>query len=239
MFLLQWSQHSTSSSVYNHQASFLCWAEAIFVGNVMPSTWGLVHNRPNQLSIAFSEHLSHRVFPVGMFLATVAVYLDVSFFCHENTFTVVVTYIFAWSFLPVRCRCRGLLLCLITINDTHTNAHAQSVPLLWTRVRPVAETITFTTHNIHKRQAPMPSAGFEHNPSKRAAADIRVRPRGYRFRLHCAVLQFIYDFWCSCNRHNCLWMLTIKSTHFWWVCLALITADHPWQWKYWDQKHLL
>lgn len=126
MFLLQCCQHLTFSSVYNHQASFLCWAEAIFVGNVMPSTWGLLHNRTNQLSVAFSEHLSLRVFPVGMFLTTVAVYLDVSFFCHENTFTVVVTYIFARSFLPVRCRCRGLLLCLITLNDTLTHKHTHT-----------------------------------------------------------------------------------------------------------------
>jgi len=127
MFLLQCCQHLTFSSVYNHQASFLCWAEAIFVGNVMPSTWGLLHNRTNQLSVAFSEHLSLRVFPVGMFLTTVALYLDVSFFCHANTFTVVVTYIFARSFLHVHCRCRGLLLCLITLNDTLTHTNTRTV----------------------------------------------------------------------------------------------------------------
>jgi hypothetical protein len=202
----------------------------------MPSTWGLLHNRTNQLSVAFSEHLYLRVFLVGMFLATLAVYLDVSFFYPENTFTVVVTYIFVWSFLPVCCRCRGLLLCLITLNDTHslslshthtrararTHAHAHSVPLLWTRDRPVAETSAYTTHSIHEWQTSMPLAGFEHNPSKRAAADLRVRLRGYRLRLYCAVLQLIYKLWCSCDRHNCLWILAIKAVHFWWVCFALI-----------------
>jgi len=36
-----------------------------------------------------------------------------------------------------------------------------------------------TTHNIHKRQASMSAAGFESaNPSKRAAADPRLRLRG-------------------------------------------------------------
>jgi hypothetical protein len=216
MFLLQCSQHSTSSSVYNHQASFFCWTEAIYVGNVMPSTWGLLHNRTNQLSVEFSEHLSLRVFLVCMFLVTLAVYLDVCFFYFENTFTVVVAYIFVWSFVPVRCRCWGLLLLNYTLTHTQTHAHAHSVPLFWTRDRSVAETSTCATRSIHKRQTSMPSEGFEHNSSKRAAADLRVRPRG--FRLYCAVLQLIYKLWCRCDRHNCLWILMIKSVHFWWVC---------------------
>jgi len=76
-----------------------------------------------------------------------------------------------------------------THTHTQTHVHAHSVPLLWTRDRPVAETSTCTTHNIHRRQTSMPSAGFEHNSSRRAAADLRARPRGYRFRLYCAVLQ--------------------------------------------------
>jgi hypothetical protein len=39
-----------------------------------------------------------------------------------------------------------------------------------------------TTHNIRSRQRAKPPAGFEprtHNTSKRAAADPRLRPRGY------------------------------------------------------------
>ena len=40
--------------------------------------------------------------------------------------------------LPVRCRCRRLLLHMVAINDTHT----RSVGLLWTNDRPIAETST-------------------------------------------------------------------------------------------------
>jgi len=35
-----------------------------------------------------------------------------------------------------------------------------------------------TTHDTHKTQTSMTPAGFETNPSKRAAADPRLRPRG-------------------------------------------------------------
>jgi len=36
-----------------------------------------------------------------------------------------------------------------------------------------------TTHNTHKRQTSMPPVGFEPNPSKRAAADPRLKTRGH------------------------------------------------------------
>jgi len=52
---------------------------------------------------------------------------------------------------PSNCSCRVLLLHLIT----------HSVGVLWTRDRPVAETVIYTTHKIHNRQISMPSAGFE------------------------------------------------------------------------------
>jgi hypothetical protein len=45
-------------------------------------------------------------------------------------------------FLPTRCRCRGLLLRLITLNDTHTRTHARTLRLSWARDRLVAETST-------------------------------------------------------------------------------------------------
>jgi hypothetical protein len=43
-----------------------------------------------------------------------------------------------------------------------------------------------TKHNTHNRQTSMPSVGFEprtHDLSKRAAADLRLRPRGHWDRL--------------------------------------------------------
>ena len=59
---------------------------------------------------------------------------------------------------------------------------SHSVGLLWTSDRPVAETstrhhTTFTT-DIHA-----PGEIRTHNPSKRAAADPRLRPRGHWDRL--------------------------------------------------------
>ena len=35
-----------------------------------------------------------------------------------------------------------------------------------------------TIYNTHNRQTSMPPVGFEHSPSKRAAADPHLRPRG-------------------------------------------------------------
>ena len=42
-----------------------------------------------------------------------------------------------------------------------------------------------TTHNTHNRQTSMPPGGIRtHDLSRRAAADLRLRPRGYWDRLH-------------------------------------------------------
>ena len=59
-----------------------------------------------------------------------------SVFCYiSHSFLVL-------NFLPNRCRCKGLLLHLIGLNDTHTQTHTNihSVGLLWTRDQPVADT---------------------------------------------------------------------------------------------------
>ena len=39
--------------------------------------------------------------------------------------------------------------------------YTQTVGLLWTSDQPIADTATYTTHNQHKEQISMPSAGFE------------------------------------------------------------------------------
>jgi len=59
--------------------------------------------------------------------------------------------------VPTHCRCREILLHLITLNATLTH----SIGHFWTNNRPVAETTTCTIHNIHKRQTSMSLAGFE------------------------------------------------------------------------------
>ena len=56
-----------------------------------------------------------------------------------------------------------------------------SVGLLWTSDRPVAETSTDNTQ--HSRHIHTPGGIRTRTPSKRAAADPRLRPRGHRDRL--------------------------------------------------------
>jgi hypothetical protein len=60
-----------------------------------------------------------------------------------------------WHFLPIHWRCKGLLLRLITLNDT------QSVGFPWGSDRPNAEVSTCKTHHIFKRYTSTSPEGFE------------------------------------------------------------------------------
>ena len=51
------------------------------------------------------------------------------------------------------CRCRGLLLHPITLSDTHEHSSGREVGR--------RRDLCLTTHSIHKRQSPTPSAEFE------------------------------------------------------------------------------
>ena len=71
--------------------------------------------------------------------------------------------------VPTHCRCRGLLLHVIT--PRHTQTHTHSIGLPWTSDRPVADTstwqnTTFTKTNIHGD-----GRIRTRNPSKPAALD--------------------------------------------------------------------
>ena len=58
----------------------------------------------------------------------------------------------------------------------------------------VAETSTYTTHNIHNRQTSMSPVGIRtRNPKRREATDLRLRPRGHWDRLFKIILDFIQD----------------------------------------------
>jgi hypothetical protein len=59
---------------------------------------------------------------------------------------------------------------------THSDT-PQSVGLLWTRPRPVAEHTTYTTE-----RHPFPGGFRTHNPSRREATDLQLRPRNHRDR---------------------------------------------------------
>jgi len=52
----------------------------------------------------------------------------------------------------------GLL--IVEVSRAHTDT-PHSGRLLWTSDQPVAESVTYATHNEHKRRTSMPSAGFE------------------------------------------------------------------------------
>jgi hypothetical protein len=69
----------------------------------------------------------------------------------------------------------GFYLHLITLR------HApQSVGLLWTRDRPVAETSTWQHKHCTGDKHPCPPVGIRtHDPSKRSAAGLRLRPRSH------------------------------------------------------------
>jgi len=57
------------------------------------------------------------------------------------------------SLVLTHCRCRGLLLHLITLSNTQENSSGRDVDL--------RRDLCLTTHNIHKRQTSTPSAEFE------------------------------------------------------------------------------
>ena len=63
---------------------------------------------------------------------------------------------------------------LITHNDA-----SHSVGLLWTSDQPVAETSTWQHTTLTTDKHPCPGGIRTHNLSKRAAADLRLRPHGY------------------------------------------------------------
>jgi hypothetical protein len=81
-----------------------------------------------------------------------------------------------------------------TDRQRQTHTHTQSVGLLWTCDRPVAEVATYTTNNTRKRRTFRAISGIRTGyPSNRAAADLRDRPRGHRDR-H-VVISMWFKFW--------------------------------------------
>jgi hypothetical protein len=99
-----------------------------------------------------------------------------------------------WPLLPTHCRCRGLLLHLITLNDTHTHIHKHTHTL----GRPLDEgsarrnDLYLTTHNTHKNQTSMPPSGFE------PAIPASERPQTYDALDRAATGIGLFD----CPEHN-------------------------------------
>ena len=87
---------------------------------------------------------------------------------------------FSDFFVPTDCRCRGLLLYLITLSDTQTHTH--SVGRLRTSDQPDAETYTWQHITLTRDRYPCPVWIRTRIPSERAAADPRLRPRDHWYR---------------------------------------------------------
>jgi hypothetical protein len=83
-------------------------------------------------------------------------YLDKSFWCSNKSRQYYQHFLFMiWHSHWVRATS------LLRLHDQTQFDTPHSVGLLWTSDRPVAGDLYLTTHNIHKRQTYMPSAGFE------------------------------------------------------------------------------
>jgi len=79
--------------------------------------------------------------------------------------------------LPTLCRCRGLLLRIITLSDTHTLGRA---PL---DERSVRRRDLYLTKQCSQQTDIHAHGGIRtRNPSKRATTDPHLRPRGHRNR---------------------------------------------------------
>jgi hypothetical protein len=85
-----------------------------------------------------------------------------------------------WLYVPPPSSSTALVgLGILTVEASRSHSDIpRSVGLLWTSDQPVAETSDNTQHsqetNIHA-----PGGIRTHNPSQRAAADPRLRPRGH------------------------------------------------------------
>jgi hypothetical protein len=105
----------------------------------------------------------------------------------------------------------GFYFHLITLKHT-----TQSVGLLWARDRPVAETSTWQHTNTVQGTNIHALGGIQtHDPIKRLAADLRLRPRGHWDRLIWRINYYNCACWKQVSRlnpHSTGW--TYRLTHY-------------------------
>ena len=101
--------------------------------------------------------------------------------------------------LPTHCRCRGLLLRLITLSDTHTYTHRQthtrqdsSGREIDPSHRPLPDN---AQHNIHKRHTSMPTAGFEPAIPANEQPQTLASDRAATGIGHWTIRRYILSFW--------------------------------------------
>jgi len=94
--------------------------------------------------------------------------------------------VLSWPLLPTHCRCKRLLLHLVTLNGTHTHTHIH-IKLDWTPLdegsaRQETSTWQHTTLTTERHAT---GRIRTHNPSKRETADACLRPHDKRDRPFC------------------------------------------------------
>jgi len=97
-----------------------------------------------------------------------------SFYCSRKSWIVI--FVLPVALWPNA----GYGLLIHDVSSLHTTTH-QSVGVLWTRNQLNAETSTWQHSTNERRQTDIHASGAirTHNLSRRAAADIRLRPRGH------------------------------------------------------------
>jgi hypothetical protein len=110
-----------------------------------------------------------------------------------------------WPLLPTNCKGSGLLLHLITLNDTQKH----SLGLVWTTGRPVAET-SIWQHRTRSQETDIHAPGGNRTPQSQQASGRRptpytARPLGSVGRkLRIWILRTRWDF-CGCAYRLLLW----------------------------------
>jgi hypothetical protein len=119
--------------------------------------------------------------------------MRISYYDYVCKFASIVSlYFTVWPLLYTHCRCRRLLLHLITHHDslslslslthTHTHTHTHSVRLLSKRDGRVAKACTSTTNNTHTRNTAMPTPLQGSEPTAPASKRSQTYP-WYRMTL--------------------------------------------------------
>ena len=109
---------------------------------------------------------------------------------------------------------------LLIVEDSWSHSDTpHSVGLLWTSDQPVAETFTWQ-HNTQETNIHAYDGIRTHNPSKRAAADPRLWPRGHWGRCVTEVVNCYFSHLFICARNDPLFSgLSSLITFLTWPCV--------------------
>ena len=121
--------------------------------------------------------------------------------CASKRLRVSLLFFFSWRDSPLVGL--GLLISRGLFFQITHNAISQSVGLPWTSDQLVAETSTWQ-HTTLTTDIHAPGGIRTHDLSRRAAVDLRLRPRGHWERLIIIIILFInVDFICHHYRYLC------------------------------------